>query len=112
MDKKKYIYGLLSNGQGIIGEWIDKRDIAGISEAERNVIVSPAIVEVGVRPYLNPITGAADPKKASVVVNCIPLPIRYVFMTALTSVISYPTEADLLTQTYENVIDQQPKKTN
>jgi len=104
MEKKKYVYGLLINGQGIIG----KLSEFGSNPTEIN---APAIIEIGVRPYQNPITGTADPKRASIVINCIPLPVTSIFLSGLSTVLAYPTENDLLTQTYEAVIKQQPKTT-
>ena len=79
MEKKKYVYGLLINGQGIIG----KLSEFGSNPTEIN---APAIIEIGVRPYQNPITGTADPKRASIVINCIPLPVTSIFLSGLSTV--------------------------
>ena len=87
-----YVYGLLKNGQTVIGS------------AHLTKIDNPALVEVATVPYINPITNQPDPTKLSVGIRCLALPVSWIFLQAIDTILSYPNESEQLVKAYKESV--------
>ena len=96
-----YIFGLLANGRMVIAEQLHD-DLAGVGRK----LANPAIIEMGMIPYVHPLTNQPDPKRAAIVINCIPLPVKHIFRDAITTVLSYPIDDDEAVTAYKNILTQ------
>jgi hypothetical protein len=97
-----YIYGMLSSGSGIVG----RQGNYPPSSDDNDKIIAPAIVDVGIRPYINPITGQPDMGKAAIIINCIPMPVEWIYKSALASILCFPSVDSQLVSIYEMVMKQ------
>lgn len=98
----QYIFGMLPNGQSVIGE----RSVAGYATDDEK-LEAPMFVDVQIIQDASPLTGRPVAGKAKMSINCIPLPVSFIYTKAIQTVLSHPVEGDMVLAAYHHTLSMQ-----